>query len=91
MNHLDRHNVAQITTNNADSDSTSTTSIEFSDQVEARSSCNYRALPPQERAEKTLASIMKHQSLKDQIDRFTGHHSVSSLDIYIDAAIRAEK
>lgn len=91
MNPHDRHNAAQFNTKIADSDSASKAPVEFSNQAEARSSCNYPALPPQERAEKIIASIMKHKRLKDLIDRFTGHHSVSSLDIYIDAAIRDEK
>lgn len=91
MNPHDRHNAAQFHTNNADSDSASKDPIEFSNQAEARSLCNYPALPHQEQAEKIIASIVKHKRLKDLIDRFTGHRSVSSLDIYIDAAIRTEK
>ncbi|WHS59821.1 hypothetical protein [Pseudomonas sp. G2-4] len=42
-------------------------------------------------AEKIIATIMKHKRLKDLMERFSGHHSVSSLDIYFDAAIRDEK
>lgn len=91
MNPHDRHNAAQINTNNADSDSASKASMEFSNLAEARSSCNYPALPNQKRAEKIIASIIKHKRLKGLIDHFTGHHSVSSIDIYIDAVIRDEK
>lgn len=91
MNPHDRHNAAQVNTNTADSDSAPKALIGYSNQADARLSCNYPALPHQERAEKIIASIMKHKRLKDLIDQFTGHHSVSSLEIYIDAAIRVEK
>jgi len=91
MNPHDRNNAAQFNTNNADSDLASKTPIESSNQAEVKSSCNYPALPQQERAEKLIATIMKHKRLKDLMERFSGHHSVSSLDIYIDAAIRDEK
>jgi hypothetical protein len=91
MNPHDRHNAAQTNTNNADSDSASKAPIELSNQAEVRSSCNYPALPNQRRAEKIIASIMKHNRLNDLIDHFTGHHSPSSLDIYIDTAIRVKK
>lgn len=91
MNPHDRHNAAQFNTNTADSDSASKTPIEFSNQAEVRSSCNYPALPHQERAEKIIATIMKHKRLKDLMEQFSGHRTVSSLDIYIDAAIRDEK
>lgn len=91
MNQHDRHNAAQFNTNNADSDSASKPPIEFSNQAEVRSSCNYPTLTHQEQAEQIIATIMKHKRLKDVLDQFSGHHSVSSLDIYIDAAIRDEK
>lgn len=91
MNPHDRHNAAQFNTNNDDSDSASKTPIEFSNQAEVKSSCNYPALPQQERAERIISTIMKHKRLKDLMERFSGHHSASSLEIYIDAAIRVEK
>lgn len=93
MNSHDRHKPKPSDTNNTDNDSESKTSIEFSVPAKLRALRNDTAFSRQERTEKILALITnnKHKRLKEQIAQFTGHHSVSSLEVYIDAAIRDEK
>ena len=66
---------------------------ELGTQAEVKALHNGPALPHQERAKKILAIIMntRRNIIKEKLAHFTGHHSASSLEIYIDAAIRAEK
>lgn len=66
---------------------------EFATQAEVKALHNSPALPHQDRAEKILAIIMntRRNILKEKLAHFSGHHSASSLEIYIDAVIRFEK
>lgn len=93
MNPHDRHNPAPSDTNKTDSDQQAKSTNEFSTQAQSIALRDDPVLTRQERTEKILELLLKskQQELKEKLNQITGHHSVSSSYVYIDAAIRDEK
>jgi hypothetical protein len=97
MNHHDRHNSQPSDTKKTNDDFEAKTSTidtnEVSTKTKPKAPRNAPTSSRQERAAKISALLLKHNQLElnEQLHQITGHHAESSLNDYINSAIRDKR